>query len=279
MTTERLTIPFSWLGSKVRMRKNILGIIDGVPRSLYVEPFGGAGALFFGKDPEPSVYNDRNVLAANFFDELKKEATRRAFEEMAAKTEPNAATFYALREVLKLFHKGTVDQVIFPEYSRKTALAFSFFYVQNFAFGGVPNGPWGSVELRKTYERKLESLDKFAAKLKKTKITTYDFSVCMKENDGEKTFFYIDPPYVGESSKNYGRGGGPKWNDRETERLVDFIKTLKGSVVLSCYDDALYRPLLSEGFERRYFKAFTSCARKKEGRAPRVECVYFKVNK
>ena len=59
MTAERLTIPIRWLGSKVRMRKRILSILDEVPRELYVEPFGGAGAIFFGKEPERSVYNDK----------------------------------------------------------------------------------------------------------------------------------------------------------------------------------------------------------------------------
>lgn len=279
MKGENLTIPFRWLGSKVRIRKNILGIIDGVPRSLYVEPFGGAGALFFAKEPEPSVYNDRNVLAANFFEELKKEESRRAFKKMAEKTEVDSTTFYAFRDVLKLFHKGTVNQTIFPEYSRNTALAFTFFFVQNFAFSSVPNGPWGGVELLKTYERNLDRLDAFAAKFEQTKTTAFDFSVCMKLCDNEKTLFYIDPPYIGTSSKNYARGGGPVWNDNETRRLVEYVKTLKGNVVLSCYDDEIYHPLLKAGFQRQNFKAYTSCARKKEGRAPRVECVYFKVKK
>ena len=43
MTQYRpLPIPIYWLGTKVRMRNKINAIIADVPRTLYVEPFGGA---------------------------------------------------------------------------------------------------------------------------------------------------------------------------------------------------------------------------------------------
>ncbi len=134
----------------------------------------------------------------------------------------------------------------------------------------------GGETLEKTYRRNLENLDMFAEKLKRTDVRCFDFRNCFRAYDDETTLFYCDPPYIGTSSKNYGRGGGPTWDDSDTKALVERLATIKGSAVLSCYDDELYRPLLSAGYERRTFDARTTCARKKEGRAPRIETVYFK---
>ena len=43
---------FPLAGSKFRQRKNILPILARYNRTLYVEPFCGAGGLFFGKPQE-----------------------------------------------------------------------------------------------------------------------------------------------------------------------------------------------------------------------------------
>ena len=273
MTAERLTIPIRWLGSKVRMRKRILSILDEVPRELYVEPFGGAGAIFFGKEPERSVYNDKNRPLSFFFFALKDEKRRRVLERIAERVPVNAETFYALRSTLRSFPDETNEQkeffknLGFFRVDPFNAFAFAFFYVHNFTFGAVPNGPWGGETLEKTYRRNLENLDAFGYKLCLTSVYEKDFRVIFDTFDDEKTLFYCDPPYIGTSSKNYGRGGGPTWDDYDTKALVERLATLKGSAVLSCYDDELYRPLLSAGYERRTFDARTTCARKKEGRA------------
>jgi len=73
-----LTQPIRWLGSKVRARRRILEVIQPIPRRLYVEPFGGSGALFYAKPAEPSVYNDVNSLLVNSLKscEPAKAATR-----------------------------------------------------------------------------------------------------------------------------------------------------------------------------------------------------------
>lgn len=155
MNAERLTIPFRWLGSKVRMRKRILSILDEVPRELYVEPFGGAGAIFFGKEPERSVYNDKNRLLSHFFFVLKNEKRRRTLERIAERVPINAATFYALRSTLRSFPDETNEQkeifkkLGFFRMDPSNAFAFAFFYVHNFTFGAVPNGPWGGARSKR----------------------------------------------------------------------------------------------------------------------------------
>lgn len=286
MKSENLTIPFCWLGSKVRMRKNILGIIDGVPRSLYVEPFGGAGALFFAKEPEPSVYNDRNELLTNFFKVIRSEEKRRQIQELSRLT-PSSSSFYCeFRDYCKTIDNGGDESDFYSllnlnDYSKDVIKAFAFFYVMNNCFAGKYLDVFG-VEYRgggehwvpRVYKNKALSLDLFADKMKFTQILNKDYKLILNNYDSESTLFYCDPPYETDVSKSYKSG----WTSEDTKELISLLQTRKGNVVLSCYDGELYQPLLSAGFRKKKLKAFSSIAREK-GRGARTECVYFKIEK
>ena len=70
--TKPLNSLFGLFGSKFRQRKNILPILARYKRTMYVEPFGGAGGLLFGKEPERvEVYNDINKCFVNLFHVVK----------------------------------------------------------------------------------------------------------------------------------------------------------------------------------------------------------------
>jgi DNA adenine methylase len=65
-----LNAPICWMGGKHRLRKEI---IKRLPQhTCYVEVFGGAGWVLFGKDPSPvEVYNDIDGELVNFFRVVK----------------------------------------------------------------------------------------------------------------------------------------------------------------------------------------------------------------
>ncbi len=68
-----LNSPLSWMGGKYRLRKKIIELIHKGHQS-YVEVFGGAAWVLFGKEQELSkteVYNDINSDLVNFFRVLK----------------------------------------------------------------------------------------------------------------------------------------------------------------------------------------------------------------
>ena len=284
---KTLNAPFRWLGSKVRMRSRLLEIFETIPRCLYVEPFGGSGAMFFGKEPENSVYNDLNGLLVNFMRELRKESSRRAIETLARYTPGSDVLYRELRDLCKRYLKGdeiaaTIAELKFDDYPTEVAVAFAFFYVQNFSFGGKPLDAFGyfnaltekdSKFLPLTYRRNVASLDDFADKLRQTQVENVSFEECFEKHDDKQTFFYCDPPYECETSKHYKTG----WTGDDTRRLVEILTGLKGSFVLSCYDGELYRPLETI-CEKRVYDARTCVSRKPESRQPRKECVYIKNN-
>ena len=58
--------PFKWVGGKSRLRKFIIPLIP--EHQCYVEPFGGAAWVLFGKSPSRiEVLNDIDEELINFF--------------------------------------------------------------------------------------------------------------------------------------------------------------------------------------------------------------------
>lgn len=65
-----MTPPISYYGGKQKMLKHILPLIP--THKIYIEPFFGGGAVFFGKNPsEVEVINDLNSYVINFYNVLK----------------------------------------------------------------------------------------------------------------------------------------------------------------------------------------------------------------
>ncbi len=58
--------PISWFGGKHKMVKNLLPLIP--PHREYIEPYFGAGSLFFAKQPaDIETINDLDSGVVNFF--------------------------------------------------------------------------------------------------------------------------------------------------------------------------------------------------------------------
>lgn len=290
MTERPLTQPFNWVGSKVRMRGRLLEIFKEIPRSLYVEPFGGSGAVFFGKTPETSIYNDRERLLANFMRELRSEQSRRDITFLASITPSCREFFNELKALCKTYSAGgdtaeLISALKLEDYSIETAVAFAFLYVQTFSFGGKPLDvyvPEQIASIKKTggkrktmaYRSHVGLLERFAKQLEKTVVENKDWREIIAKYDDETSLFYCDPPYEVETAKAYPGA----WTSDDTKELVRRLGEIQGSFVLSCYDGELYEPLL-EVAERRAFKAFSSCSRNRpKEQCARIETVYIKNN-
>ena len=279
-----LTQPFKWLGSKCRMRGRLLEIINTIPRKLYVEPFGGSGAMFFGKEPENSVYNDLNGLLTNFFRKIRSEKDRAIIQEIASYTPANFDYWHEFKDVCKAYLaqdeerlKQTLAMANLAEYDVEIAVAFAFFYCQSHAFSGSilhSFGEWLKPRGNVQYATSIALFEEYAKRLAYTTITKRDFRECIAKHDDKDTLFYCDPPYECNSSGDYKQG----WTSQDTADLVRILCDAQGSVVLSCYDCELYRPLLDAGYTKRDF-SFSSNVRRLQDDSPsaaRVETVYFR---
>lgn len=289
MTKRPLTQPFSWVGSKVRMRKNVLEILEQIPRKLYVEPFGGSGSIFFGKEPETSVYNDRERLLANFMRELRSEQSRHAMTLLASITPPCREFFNELKALCKTYSKGgdVAEQIAslkLKDYSIESAVAFAFLYVQSFSFGGKPLDVFchdsiksikerGGKRNTMAYRSHVGLLERFAKQLEKTVVENKDWREIIAKYDDETSLFYCDPPYEVETAKAYPCA----WTSDDTKELVETLLNIKASFVLSCYDGDLYKPLETIA-NKRQFKAWASVKGSNNPNGDRVETVYIKNN-
>ena len=284
----KLTQPFSWIGSKCRLRGRLYPIFATIPRTLYVEPFGGSGAVFFDKAPENSVYNDCNRLLTNFFKVIRSAANRRMIQDLVEITPTSEIYFYEFKTLALQFMRGedcteTLAALNLADYDVDVVAAFAFFYIQNNCFGGKCCGNFGASFaldtpadrfLPRSYHANATRLASFADKLKLTQIICEDWRDVLRDYDAPTTFFYIDPPYETPTRQDYKTG----WDSDDTRDLVAACLGLKASFVLSCYDGDLYAPLRDIA-TRQTFKASSSVCHAKHGHRDRVETVYIKNNR
>lgn len=67
---EPLSSPFKWIGGKSRLRRHIINLLP--KHSCYLELFGGAGWVLFGKKPSPvEILNDIDQNLISFFRVVK----------------------------------------------------------------------------------------------------------------------------------------------------------------------------------------------------------------
>ena len=84
-----------------------------------------------------------------------------------------------------------------------------------------------------------------AERLRGVTIENLDARDCLKRYDGEKTLFYVDPPYPRGLRERTAAGYRHEMDDEEHEALLILLRSLKGQVVVSGYASALYDEALS----------------------------------
>ena len=283
---ETLGLPFSWMGTKVKMRGVLLPIIDSIPRALYVEPFGGAGGLFFGKKPERAeVFNDSNELIINAFRTLRNSETREQVLMLLDATPMSRSVYYELKPIMRKYFVGEDYQLEkkrarLDEYSNEVAIAYAFLYIQNVgfrgagfnrAFGGGSKGKdAGSV--MSAYSGNRRRLCRYVERLEQVSIECLDAFECIAKYDHSQTLFFVDPPYRCKSSVSYRL----PWSEECEEKLVETLVKLKGSYVLTVYDNEIYRRLLDCGATRNEFAKKSLMTTIREKMSERVETIYYK---
>ncbi len=131
--------PFRWQGSKVRMLSKILPLIESArgDAPVYVEPFGGSGAVLNALNPvKIEVYNDADERLADFFRAL-------ADDEALAKMKRWGETFPQSRAI---YDEMKRDWIKSPELAKR---GFATFYVQSFSFGGKPFDSFGTEKTKR----------------------------------------------------------------------------------------------------------------------------------
>ena len=226
-------------GGKWRAADKIIPLFP--PHKIYVEPFGGGASILFRKRPSKvEVYNDLDGDIVNLFRVVREHP-----EILAEKID---LTPYA-RDEWKLAFEDTEDPI---ERARRTLIRS----YMSFGSAGVTKGSTGFRGVHggsHSYNRWClvpDTIRSAAKRLKKVVIENLPFEKIFERYDTEETIFYVDPPYLPSTRSSVIKGGGKYYRHEMSEedhiRLIEILKNLKGSVILSGYSSSLYDRLLRD---------------------------------
>ena len=205
---------YKWSGGK---RKDIKHFEEYLPKYVkdkekytYVEPFFGAGALYWYLENDTNIINDIEVELINFLNVLKKDEAN--LTSMVDKIGKKAAiiTKSEKEKNISISEAKTQRGLDFYEWRNKdrngglknlTDLerAFRFLIVNQWAFNGMRrfnskgefNVPYGNYkQFAKQYTKEHLNL------LKDTEIHCGSYKNIIETNDNEDTFIFLDPPYT-----------------------------------------------------------------------------------
>ena len=251
-TGRRLRSPLWYIGGKGRMVAKLLRYIP--PHKIYVEVFGGGASLLFAKEPSPvEVYNDIDSAVVNFFRVLRDPEK---FEEFYKKV---YMTPYSREEYN--FCANT-----WQDCEDEIERAYRWFVMvrQDFA-GRLGNSSWGfSVTtsargmsmVTSAWLSTIEMLPEIHARIMRVQIENDNFRKIIPRYDTDKTFMYLDPPYVPETRKNK-KDYDFEMSLEDHQELIDLILSSRSMFMLSGYRHPIHKKLEDAGWQRIDFQ--TAC--------------------
>ena len=218
-----------YYGGKFYLAKELLSYIP--PHETYVEVFGGGATLLFIKEPAKlEVYNDIDGNLSNFFLVLAHK-----FDEFITKLQ---ALPYS--DFIRKYYNETLEE------GNDVDRAVKIFYILHTNFNGILRPSPGfsrALKSLKAFIHKKLYLPAFYDRIQNVIIENSDFEKIFKYYDKENTFFYLDPPYLLET-RLVKQGYKFEMTTEDHIRMLKVILNAKGKVMLSCYDNDLYKEYL-----------------------------------
>ena len=212
--------PIPRMGGKSKLRKTIL---ERIPEhTCYVEPFFGAGWVYFGKEPSKvEVINDVDKELINMF---------RMIKYHAPEIERVLEYEFSGRDMFEEYKHCTVEYL--TEIQR--AVRFLYLISQSFAskggtYGyGTNKGPAPQI----FYQGVLSDIKE---RLRNTYVENKSFEDIIKRYDRPHSFFFCDPPYFETA------GYGSEFGQKEHLLLRDTLADIKGKFMVTINDHTQVR--------------------------------------
>lgn len=300
--TVNLTQPLKWHGGKYYLRNWIIGLMP--PHLHYVEPFFGGGSVFLGRDPNrdwwrtgdvrlaaadkgcSEVVNDVHSELTNFWRVLQSPELFEAFRRRAEVTpfseiefnEAAAATNarlegserpdepFAENDSLALSVERAVQFFILARQSRQGLMRDFATLSRNRTRSRISEqaSAWLSV---------IEGLPDVHQRLRGVVILNQKACDVIRKQDGSKTLFYCDPPYLHETRSTTGEYHF-EMNEAQHEELLQVLSEIEGKFMLSGYPSQLYdRWQQTHGWNRHDFEIDNKAAAGKV-KETKTECLW-----
>jgi DNA adenine methylase len=242
---SQLTPPLKWHGGKQYLARRIVELMP--PHTHYVETFFGGGAVMLEKNPEgvSEVANDLNGELTNFWRVLQDETTFAAFKRQADAMSFSEVEFrtaehggYRLHDIAGF----DVDAAVAFFVRCRQSLAGR---MKSFAPLSRTRTRRGMNEQASAWIAAVDGLDAVHARLRRVAILNRPALDVIRQQDGNATLFYLDPPYVPASR------AAPKVYEHEMTidahgELLDVCRSARGRVMISGYDSELYAEQLRD---------------------------------
>lgn len=247
--------PLKWHGGKHYLAKKIIALMP--PHLCYVEPYAGSLAVLLERDPNRNWLGNAEALPSYL----------KGCSEVVNDLHGELMDFWAVLQDPDLFGRfqRIVEAVPFSEEMWHLAgkltrdadivlRAVGFFVrcrqsragsFQGFAPLSRTRTRRGMNEQASAWLTTVEGLPEVHARLKRVVILNRSAVDVIRQQDGEKTLFYLDPPYLFETRASTGEYQHEMTQDDHRE-LLDVLSKCKGKFLLSGYPSGLYNEAAGE---------------------------------
>lgn len=215
---------------------------------MYIEPYCGSATVFFSREKVPNeILNDIDYRIVNFFRVLQSREKSRELLRLLRRTPTARAEFDKACYIID--HSENASDI---------ELAWGFFVASILGISRLGRGTSirrsglvrGSRNMvSNDFINKVRALPYFAQRLKDAFIENTEALKVLRRFDCKDAVIYLDPPYVHStrSSDRYAFDA----DNFDHHALVDYLlHDVKGKVVLSGYDNEVYKPLERKGWKR-----------------------------
>lgn len=229
-----LTQPIKWHGGKHYLADWIISHM--LPHTHYVESYFGGGSVLLRKDSEgiSEVANDLNGDLISFWRSLAGE--RFHVFQRAVEAVPFSQTEFDLADSPLPFESQLWRGVRFFIRARQSRQGL----MRDFATLSRNRTRRGMNEQVSSWLTAVEGLPEIHARMKRVVILNHDALDVIRQQDGSKTLFYLDPPYLHETRTARG-AYAHEMSQADHARLLAALTQIKGKFLLSGYQSELYR--------------------------------------
>lgn len=228
---ESITPPIKRHGGKHYLAKRIIALMP--PHTHYVEPFFGAGGVLLHKNPIgcSEVVNDIDGELICFWRALQSEEQ---FQKFRRRVEATPFAQQVFEEALAADGESIEDPI---------ERASRFFILARQSRQGIGR-VFATLSRQRTRRAMneqvsswlgaIEGLPEVHERLKRIAILNDDAVKVIRTQDGQRTLFYCDPPYV-HATRTVTTAYNCEMTDSHHQALLDQLATIKGKFILSGY--------------------------------------------
>jgi DNA adenine methylase len=281
-TTRKVNPPLKWHGGKSYLATKIVALM---PKHLhYVEPYAGGLAVLLARDPD-----DRRLWLAD-------DGSCRGVSEVANDINCRLMTFWRVLQDVDLFAQFHRQVQAIP-LSRTAweaahshvyghdlvADAVAFFVLCRQSLAGRMKG-FTSITRNRTrrgmngnaseWLGAIEGLANVHERLRRVVIENRPALEIIRREDGPKTLFYLDPPYLHETRAATDAYASFEMTEDDHRELLDVLGGIEGRFLLSGYRSTLYDMAAAQhGWTRIDFEIANHAAGG-ESKRRMTECVW-----